>query len=285
MEFIKNILVALDLSSLDNYLIEYSSFLAEQLNVEQVYFIHNIKKYEISELFEEEFKEINLDQIIGDELNEKIENRFSAPARWEVLISEDSNTESLIHYTANKYQIDLVLVGNKSAKKGTGVVPSKLLRLLKCSILSVPKTAPKQLDRIWVGTDFSTHSRKSFSFAALLKSKFNIQLNAVHVYHVPMQFSPYITREDAAEKIEKHLRQKSIRFIKKLNGNEPKELQLIYAKEKSVIEKFTLEIEKQKPDLVILSDKGSNNISSLLIGSLTEELFEEHLSRPLLVVK
>jgi hypothetical protein len=34
-----------------------------------VYFVH-IKKYEISELFEE-LKDINLDEIIGDELNER----------------------------------------------------------------------------------------------------------------------------------------------------------------------------------------------------------------------
>ncbi|PHQ29097.1 universal stress protein [Leeuwenhoekiella nanhaiensis] len=285
MESIKNIMVALDLSSMDNHLIEYSSFLADKLNVEQVYFIHNIKKYEISELFDEELKKLNLDQIIGDELNEKVESRYTASAPWEVLISEDSNTESLIHYTANKYQIDLVLLGNKSPKKGTGVVPSKLLRLLKCSILSIPKTAQKQLEKIWVGTDFSAHSRKSFALAEMLKNKLQVQLNAVHVYHVPIQFSPYVTREDAAQKIEKHLQQKAIKFVKKLNTNNPDELHLIYAKESSVIEKFTLEIEKQKPDLIILSDKGSNNISSLLIGSLTEELFEEHLSRPLLVVK
>lgn len=285
MESIKNIMVALDLSSMDNHLIEYSSFLADKLNVEQVYFIHNIKKYEISELFDEELKKLNLDQIIGDELNEKVESRYTASAPWEVLISEDSNTESLIHYTANKYQIDLVLLGNKSPKKGTGVVPSKLLRLLKCSILSIPKTAPKQLEKIWVGTDFSAHSRKSFALAEMLKNKLQVQLNAVHVYHVPIQFSPYVTREDAAQKIEKHLQQKAIKFVKKLNTNNPDELHLIYAKESSVIEKFTLEIEKQKPDLIILSDKGGNNISSLLIGSLTEELFEEHLSRPLLVVK
>ena len=278
-------MVALDLSSMDNHLIEYSSFLADKLNVEQVYFIHNIKKYEISELFDEELKKLNLDQIIGDELNEKVESRYTASAPWEVLISEDSNTESLIHYTANKYQIDLVLLGNKSPKKGTGVVPSKLLRLLKCSILSIPKTAPKQLEKIWVGTDFSAHSRKSFALAEMLKNKLQVQLNAVHVYHVPIQFSPYVTREDAAQKIEKHLQQKAIKFVKKLNTNNPDELHLIYAKESSVIEKFTLEIEKQKPDLIILSDKGGNNISSLLIGSLTEELFEEHLSRPLLVVK
>lgn len=285
MERAKNILVALDLSSIDNNLIEYSSFLAEKVAAENVYFVHNIKKYEISELFEEELQKVNLDQLIGDELNEKIEKRFTATANWEVLISEDSNTESLIHYIANKYQIDLTIVGNKPATEGTGVVTAKLLRLLKCSILSVPKTARVQLDKVWVGTDFSGHSRKSFVFAQALKRKWDLEVNAVHIFHVPMQFSPYIPREDAAQKIEKHLLQKSAKFFRKLGGAVPENNQLIYAKDRSVSQRFLVEIEKQKPDLVILSDKGGSNISSLLIGSLTEELFEESLGSPLLVVK
>jgi len=285
MENVKNILVALDLSSIDNHLIEYSSYLAEKLEVDNVYFVHNIKKYEISELFEEELNQVNLDQLIGDELNEKIENRFKANANWEVLISEDSNTESLIDYIVNKYQIQLTLVGNKNAKEGTGVVTAKLLRLLKCSILSIPKTARLSLNNIWVGTDFSGHSRKSFQFVDQLRSKLDLTVNAVHVYQVPIQFSPYVPKADAMVKIEKHLQQKSTKYFNKFVISKPENTELIYAKDKSISEKFLVEIEKKQPDLVVLSDKGGNNISSLLIGSLTEELFDESLTAPLLIVK
>ncbi|PAM94734.1 universal stress protein, partial [Flavobacterium sp. IR1] len=61
----KNILVALDLSNMDEVLIKYASFIAERLKAEKVYFVHNIKKYEISELFEEQLKDVNLDEVIG----------------------------------------------------------------------------------------------------------------------------------------------------------------------------------------------------------------------------
>ena len=102
MTEIKNILVALDLSDIDNTLIEYASFIAETLKVKKVYFVHNIKKYEISELFEEQLRDLNLDEIIGDELNEKVEDKFKSSAQWEVLISEDPYSESLINYIVNK---------------------------------------------------------------------------------------------------------------------------------------------------------------------------------------
>ena len=135
MTEIKNIMVALDLSDIDSTLIEYASFIAETLKVKKVYFVHNIKKYEISELFEEQLKDINLDEIIGDELNEKVEEKFTSSAEWEVLISEDPYTESLINYIVNKYEIQLALIGNKNKSNGTGVVSGKLLRILKCNSL------------------------------------------------------------------------------------------------------------------------------------------------------
>ena len=283
MESVKNILVGLDLSSIDNHLIAYSSFIAEKLEAENVYFVHNIKKYEISALFEDELKDINLDELIGDELNEKISEKFTANIHWDVFISEDSNTESLIDYIVNKYQIDLTIVGNKKAKEGTGVLTGKLLRLLKSHIMSVPKTANLKLENAWIGTDFSTQSKRSFLFIESLPT-LNLKLKPVHFYHVPIQFSPYVPKEDALEKIKKHLQQKSAKFLKKL-GSPLDKTEFIYAQDKSVSEKFIIEIAKKKPDLVILSDKGGNNISSLLIGSLTEELFNESLESPLLVIK
>ena len=162
MKNIKNVLVALDLSEIDTKLIEYASFLAEKLSLEKVYFVHNIKKYEISELFAEQLKDINLDGLITEEIEDKLKNHFSATSETEILISEDHYTESLINYVANKYLIDLLIVGNKDHQTGTGVIPDKLLRLMKCDILAIPKNASEKLENIWIGTDFSKESRKSF---------------------------------------------------------------------------------------------------------------------------
>jgi hypothetical protein len=47
----------------------------------------------------------------------------------------------LINYIVNKYEVQLALIGNKNKIKGTGAVSGKLLRLLKCNILSIPKSA------------------------------------------------------------------------------------------------------------------------------------------------
>ena len=68
MNKVKNILVALDLTDIDVKLIEYTSVIAEKLGVEKVYFLHNIKKFELAELFKEQLEKINIENIIEDNI-------------------------------------------------------------------------------------------------------------------------------------------------------------------------------------------------------------------------
>jgi len=285
MTEIKNILVALDLSDIDNTLIDYASYIAESLKVKKVYFVHNIKKYEISELFEEQLRDLNLDEIIGDELNEKVSEKFTASSEWEVLISEDPYSESLINYIVNKYEVQLALIGNKNRSKGTGVVSGKLLRLLKCNILSIPKNAQPLISNIWAGTDFSSASKKIFSVAETLQGITGAKVKAVHVYNVPVQFSPYIPKEHLDGKIESHLKEKSGKFIKRIGYKGDLTTEIIPGRDTGIAEKLRVKAKSSNVDLIIVGDKGKNTFSSLLVGSVTEELFNEDLEVPLWIVK
>jgi len=282
---IKNILVALDLSDLDSTLIKYASFIADTLKVDKVYFVHNIKKYEISELFEEQLKDINLDEIIGDELKEKVEAKFTSSTAWEVLISEDPYSESLISYIVNKYMIQLALIGNKNRSKGSGVVSGKLLRLLKCDILSIPNNAKSEITNIWVGTDFSNASKKVFDVANSIQCSTTAKVKAVHVYNVPVQFSPYIPKENLDRKIENHLKEKYVKFITRIGYKGDLTSEIIPGRDSGVAEKLRSKAVNSTVDLIIVGDKGRNTFSSLLVGSVTEELFNQDLEVPLYIVK
>jgi nucleotide-binding universal stress UspA family protein len=285
MTEIKNILVALDLSDIDNTLIEYASFIAESLKVDKVYFVHNIKKYEISELFEEQLKDLNLDEIIGDELNEKITEKFTSSVAWEVLISEDPYSESLINYIVDKYVIQLALIGSKNKSRGTGVVSGKLLRLLKCNILSIPKDTLPVITSIWAGTDFSNASKKVFKVAENLQKTTTAKVKAMHIYNVPVQFSPYIPKEHLDSKIESHLKEKYEKFIKKIAFDGELTSEIILGRDIGIAEKLISKAEASGVDLIIVGDKGRNTFSSLLIGSVTEELFNQDMEVPLWIAK
>ncbi|CAL67509.1 universal stress protein [Christiangramia forsetii] len=284
MRNIEKILVALDLTSTDKELIEYASFLANEMKPEKVYFVHNIKKYEISELFQEQLKDLDLEKMISDELDEKVSTHFNAETNSEVLISEDPYTESLINYIVHKYSIDLVMVGNKSKKKGTGVISEKLMRLLKCDILTVPENTKQNLTNIWAGTDFSRESIKSLQRSTYLANYTGAKITAVNVYSVPIQFTPYLDKEEMLPKIEKHTREKFEKFLNR-NKITDCEIKIIRGREASVAEKLSIESENASADLVIVADKGGNVFSSLLVGSVTDELFTRSLKIPLWVTK
>ncbi|SFW66473.1 Nucleotide-binding universal stress protein, UspA family [Sinomicrobium oceani] len=282
---IKNILVALDLSEIDDTLIAYASFLSDVLQADKVYFVHNIKKYEISELFEDKLGDVNIEESIGEELNEKVSVAFTGKAEWEVLISNDSYTESLIAYIVNKYAIHLTLVGSKNRVKGTGVVSGKLLRMLRCHILSIPRATPPRIEYIRVGTDFSSASRRSFTMAQVVGKAALAAVKAVHIYNVPLQFAPYLPKETLVPVVEKHTAEKGRKFMKKIPGAEDIPLEIIPGRSSSISETLIEYGKKQKTDLFFVSDKGGNTFSSLLVGSVTEELFNEDLHFPLWVCR
>lgn len=282
---IKNILVTLDLSEIDETLIAYASFLSDVLQADKVYFAHNIKKYEIDELFEDELGDINIEESIGEELNEKVATSFKGKAAWEVLISNDPYTESLIAYIVNKYAIHLTLVGSKNRVKGTGVVSGKLLRMLRCHILSIPRETRPKIEHIRVGTDFSSASRRSFSMAKVVGKAVSAVVKAVHIYNVPLQFAPYLPKETLMPVVEKHTAEKGRKFMKKVPGAEDISLEIIPGRSSSIPETLIQYGKKQKTDLFFVSDKGGNTFSSLLVGSVTEELFNEDLPFPLWVCK
>lgn len=285
MAAIKNILVGLDLSNMDDTLIEYTSFIADLLGAEKVYFVHNIKKYEISELFQEELKDLNLDKIIGDELDEKISSTYKGKTPWEVLISEDPYTESLINYITHKYAVDLAILGNKPSGKGSGVVSSKLLRMLKCDLLSIPSSAKSAINNIWIGSDFSKPSVEAFQRGMNLKELTSARISLVHVFNVPVQFTPYLIKEEVAPKIEKHVREKAVKFLKKLNYEQDANLKIYPGRDASIGEKLLIEAKKEEADMIILSDKGSNAVSALMVGSVTDEVFNQQLPAPLWITK
>ena len=284
MKNIDKILVALDLTSTDADLIKYASFLSEKLNPSKVYFVHNIKKYEISDLFQEQLKELDLETLISEELDEKVSTHFNSETPFEVLISEDPYTESLINYIVHKYEIDLVMVGNKSKHEGTGIVSDKLMRLLKCDLVSVPNHVKLNMNNIWGGTDFSKESVKVFQLTSMLANSTGANITAVNIFNVPVQFTPYLNKEEMIPKIEKHTREKFQKFLKKHKVTDC-DVKVIRGRDASVAEKLNIEAEKAGADLIVVADKGGNVFSSLLVGSVTDELFDRKLNIPLWVAK
>ena len=282
---INTIMVGLDLSPMDDHLIAYASFLAKKLDIKKVYFLHNVKKYAISELFQEQLKELDLEQIIGDELSEKITNSFDAEVEWDTLIAEDPYTESIFNHVVNKYYIDMILVGNKIDYEGAGVLTDKLLRMVKCPLLIIPETSTPKIDSIWTGTDFSRSCMKIYTTVDYIQEKINADIVAAHVYQIPAQFSPYVSADTMKAKLEKHSQERLDKFIQRMHKSYPIEEKVLDSKDATIAEKLIECSQENNADLLMVADKGSNNISSLMLGSVTDELSTANAKIPIWVVK
>ncbi len=285
MKPIKNVLVGLDLSSIDQQLIRYSSFFSEMVSVEKVYFVHNIKRYEISEILEKEIKDIDIEELISEEIKENIQENFKADIEWEVLISDDPYTESLISYIVNKYKINLLILGNKNNKNGSGILAFKVLRTIRCQFLWIPENYETKMEKIWVGTDFSNASKKCFAFSSYLEDKDSIKVEAVHVYSLPFHFSPYLNNSKIQPKMDSYVDKKFDNFLKKVDYSGKVQRFKVAGREANVAKKLKEEAYKNDVDLLIVADKGSNTFSNLTLGSVTEDLFYRDLKIPLLIVK
>ncbi len=283
MNTIKNILVTLDLSPIDDTLITNANYLAQKIGAENVYFVHNIKKHEIYNLFEQEIQVDNLDEIIDEELNEKVSRLFTANINYEVLISDDPNTELLIEYIVQKYSIQLTLVGNKTNINGSGILANKLLKLLKCHILSIPENYTMDIKNIWIGTDFSNHSKKTFKLAEQWKPYFDFQMSVANVYGVPIQFT-FVDTESVIEEVSAQLEKKAKKYLKQI-GIENTTFKLFRQRDLTIAQALLENARKEKVDILLVGDKGGDKFSSLLVGSTAEDVFREAEEIAILVVK
>jgi len=283
---IEKILVALDLSEMDDIIIDYAKFISDFWEIKQIGFIHNIKKSDLYGLwngFLEEEK-IPLEKMINKEISEKIDNVFDATVSYTVEVTADDYTESVIKRKVKENQIDLLLLGKKHDLKGTGSLAHKLMNLLDCDVLFVPEQVNHQLKDVLLPTDFTQNSAKAFKKALYFDSKQNWNMEALHVYSIPSVYFPYIDREKAIDKTQETVLAKFKNFENRFKLGDFSFHQ-IYRENLSVVESILEEATQKKADMIMLSAKGGNKITTLFVGSTTSDLLLNESDLPVYVVK
>ncbi len=286
MENIKNLMVGLDLSDIDDVVIRYAKFLVDSWGIEKITFIHNIKKSDLHDLWDGflEEKEIPLENLIKKEISEKINQYCDGKSTFKIKVTADDYTESIFKQKIKENNIDLLLLGKKQDLRGTGSLAHKLMHLLSCDILFVPEQVKFDLNSIILPTDFTQNSAKSFRRAQLLKEKQNWKMQALHVYNIPSVYFPYINREKAIDKAEKQISAKFNNFCKRFKLEKIPFIQS-YREDFSVVETIIENAYKENIDLIMLSAKGGNKLTSIFVGSTTNDLLLNNSELPIYVVK
>lgn len=280
------LMVALDLTDMDPILLGYVSFLCTVWNIEHLYFTHNIKQYKLYDLYDDFLEEgITVDDIVDRGLRRTIEKHYKAEVPHTVLITSDDYTESILSHLAKEYKIDIMVVGNKDELQGTGALNQKLVRMLDANVLLVPEEAKHEMQNVLVPTDFSSASARCFEVAKSLVERSGGKIEGLHVYNIPSFFFPYINTEKAIDKTKIHLKEKVTQFRKRHKLSDELTFRYIDRENISVVEAIEIYAEKRDFDIIVVSARGGNNITTLFVGSVTNDLLIRNRKMPLLVVK
>lgn len=280
------LMVAMDLTQMDPILLGYVSFLCRVLNIEHLYFTHNIKQYKLYDLYDDILDQgVNIEDIVDRALQETVNKHYTGTAAYTIIITTDDYTESILTHLAEEYKVDIMIAGNKDELQGTGALSQKLVRMFQGNVLLVPEATSYQMKKVLIPTDFSTDSARSFKAAESLVKRSVGEIEALHVYNIPSYFFPYINTQKAKDKTTNHLKDKVQQFQKRFQISENIEFRYTDREDLSVVEAIEIHAEKGDFDIIVVSARGSNNLTSLFIGSITNDLLIRNRKMPLLVVK
>jgi nucleotide-binding universal stress UspA family protein len=277
-------MVCLDLSEIDEQLVVFARSMCERLPVGKVYFVHNVKTSELSDDFREWFGDVDLASEVEGNINDLVAEQFDHATAYEVLISEEPNTEVILADLVKRYQVKLTLLGKKMSDKSTGTLGTKLLHVLPCSVLVFPETATARIERVLVPIDFSDTSVQALRLSQNLAGQLGLQLEILHVYRLPTQYFPLISEEKAVRKAEEIVKGRFAALQRKHEEIAGVPYTLVRAANKSVAERIRLHLGKGKHDLLVLGLKGSNPLPSLRFGSVPKEIYNMDLPIPLWLV-
>ncbi len=284
----KNILVAVDLTDMDEVVIRYAHFLKEHLNLSSVNFVHNIRTYDIDETLKELLGAKDIKAVVSKNLKTKISRIFKDESTYTLNVFEHDNTEYTLKDWAEKNGITTLMLGYKQKNSGTAAMSQKLIRIFKGDILLVPSTANISWNKMLIPSDLGTTFQIVLRKIRLLaQNELKPQIRILKTFHIPSLFFPFIDIDDQAaiDKSSKHISKQFVEVKKKYAISDDYEFVARYQDDQSIVDVIQNESKKFKADVVMMAAKGDSNITSLLIGSTMNELINTQPFQVIYILK
>lgn len=291
MEEIKRVLVAVDLTEMDETLVQYISMLSKTISLDKIYFIHVLRKMELPDEIIDKYPDLMapLDETVKNEIEFTInqDDDYKIDTQYELKVVEGNRTRQILKWAKVK-EVDLIVLGRKSGLEGEGIVSGKVVRLAPCSVVLVPEVLPKHLKKVVVPIDFSEASNLAFNFSIFMTSNIpDLSITCLNIYNVP---SGYHTSGKSfmefAELMKDNAKKSITKFIEKYNTKGAKIEAKFELDEKGHIAKRIYQFSvKEKASAIVVGSKGRTQAAAVLIGSVAEKLIKLNAQIPLIVVK
>jgi len=280
-----NILVGLDLSEMDHYLIQYAKILDHILNVEQITFIHNLK---LGELPKELIQKDQL-ALIQKRITKRVEEQISATeitSKYEIIITLENYSEIAFASISKQKNYDLLVLGNKQQLTGNGALANKLVRLLPSATLLVPETFHIPIETVIDAIDFSRYTNAIMLWADRFKNNSKgqrIKHSAVHISKSYWSYLPMMTDKELDKISREDIKEKEGKWNKQYA--QYTDIDIVPAKNQNVAAALIQYAKTKKADLMILGVKGSAGIKDIILGSVANHVLHRPTDTCLLFVK
>ncbi len=282
-------LVALDLTEMDDHVIQYVSVISKILHLNRIYFLHVAKDLELPEELLKKYPSLMapLDESLELEMRQQV-NKYmedTVDVSLEFVVKEGAPIEKILKFAKVK-EVDLIFMGRKRSLKGSGLVSSHIARTCPSSLLLVPEQFNSQVKQILVPVDFSNHAYLALKQAEELTKEKGRQVRLVHLFTVSSGYSKIgKSYEEFEEIIEGHAQNDCQKFLNKYQFAKDLECAYINSRDGSKAELIHNHAVSCKADMIVIGSKGRTLASAILIGSLAERLVFYESDIPVLVVK
>jgi nucleotide-binding universal stress UspA family protein len=287
MKKFQRVLIGLDLTEMDQILIENTAKLIKILGMEKIYFVHVDKDLALPEEVTKTYPDLLApsDEAIQKGIEEKVRKSLPEGVEVDVSVKEGDPITTLLRWTKIK-NIDLMIMGRKVVLEGSGTLSKNLAQKASCSVLFLTENLKiKDVDKFLVPIDFSDYSQLTLSLAEEFARDFSAKITCLHIYEVPKGY--YKTGKSYGEFAEIMLRNSKKEydaFIKK--HSLPRFDCEFVLKEDMHASKYILEAAKQNEvDMIIMGSRGRTDSAALLMGSVAERLVNLNNEIPMLVLK
>ena len=272
------LLSATDLSESSHHTVQRAVMLARQIEA-QLELVHVIEKRELEELqrlLGETLKENIRSQT--KELLEKLANDIGEPLGVSIgcHVVEGEVLESITEQ-ADLLNADLLIIGARGAgltlQQLLGATAERLLRVIRCPVLTVKQPPLKTYQNVLVPIDFSTWSVGALHLAQTVAPQ--AKLTLLHAYEVPFEAQMRITGEKKGAI--QNYKDKVFQDAKTRLNQTAKDVGLTADWHPSVVhgnavQKILEQEDKQNSDLVIIGRHGLGVVEELLLGSNSRQI-------------
>lgn len=277
MKRYKRLIVPLGLRDLDKGAISWAARIAKLASTEHILFIHAQDAPDFPEATKAKYPWLL--SPLDETLREKMEAEVSSV--WEDLpgttlsyeITKTKSEPIAILEAIIRDDSDLLIIGRGAFGGGMAV---KLARKAPCSVMAVPTTESKKLQRILVPTDFSEPSRYALEVAiSFAQSEGPAHIDSLHVFNLGTVSHRVTLPEDQQIRLAEEFAQELHTDFLKETPLHNITVQPHLVIDRSVPIAASRLARELSADLIVISCRGKNAVTSWLLGSNAESLLEQ----------